>query len=222
MDGLEAVEVNFSQLERTTRIDSEFFKKYHIELANLLENKETEALTKFVYVSDGNHLKISDSFSDEGIPYYRGQDIHTFFIERANPIFIDEEAYNQSFMIRSHLRMGDILLSIIGTIGAVSLVSTNQPATCNYFQKLIVPLLVKDVQDEILNYLQKASNKRTKSKQLLEIAKTGVERAIKTDEATATAWINQQLEVLEITPLNPPLERWETRNLVPSPFQGEG
>jgi restriction endonuclease S subunit len=27
--------------------------------------------------------------------------------------------------------MGDILLSIIGTIGAVSLVSTNQSATCN-------------------------------------------------------------------------------------------
>ncbi|MEH1960103.1 MAG: N-6 DNA methylase [Nostoc sp.] len=131
MDGLEAVESCFSQLERTTRIDSEFFKKYHIKLANLLGNKETEALTKFVYVSDGNHLKISDSFSDEGIPYYRGQDIHTFFIERSNPIFIDEEAYNQSFMIRSHLRMGDILLSIIGTIGAVSLVSTNQPATCN-------------------------------------------------------------------------------------------
>ena len=37
-----------------------------------------------------------------------------------------------------------------------------------------------------------------KSKQLLEIAKTGVERAIETDEATATAWINQQLEALEV------------------------
>jgi hypothetical protein len=41
---------------------------------------------------------------------------------------------------------------------------------------------------------------------LLEIAKTGVERAIllqrgstnETDEATATAWINQQLEALEV------------------------
>lgn len=33
---------------------------------------------------------------------------------------------------------------------------------------------------------------------LLEIAKTGVERAIETDEATATAWINQQLEALGV------------------------
>ncbi|HEY9852640.1 MAG TPA: hypothetical protein V6D28_24425 [Leptolyngbyaceae cyanobacterium] len=37
-----------------------------------------------------------------------------------------------------------------------------------------------------------------KSKQLLEIAKTGVERAIETDEATATTWINQQLEAIGI------------------------
>jgi type I restriction enzyme M protein len=34
---------------------------------------------------------------------------------------------------------------------------------------------------------------------LLEIAKTGVERAIETDEATATAWINQQLKTLGVT-----------------------
>jgi len=36
------------------------------------------------------------------------------------------------------------------------------------------------------------------SKQLLQIAKTGVEQAIETDEATATAWMNQQLEALGI------------------------
>ncbi|CAD0225975.1 hypothetical protein [Planktothrix agardhii] len=39
---------------------------------------------------------------------------------------------------------------------------------------------------------------RQKSKQLLEIAKIGVERAIETDEQTATIWINQQLERLGI------------------------
>jgi type I restriction enzyme M protein len=37
------------------------------------------------------------------------------------------------------------------------------------------------------------------SKQLLEIDKTGVERAIETDEATATTWINNQLKALGIT-----------------------
>ena len=35
---------------------------------------------------------------------------------------------------------------------------------------------------------------KQKSKQLLEIAKIGVEKATETDEEMATAWINQQLE----------------------------
>jgi type I restriction enzyme M protein len=33
---------------------------------------------------------------------------------------------------------------------------------------------------------------------LLKIAKTGVERAIETNEATAIAWMNQQLEALGV------------------------
>jgi type I restriction enzyme M protein len=46
----------------------------------------------------------------------------------------------------------------------------------------------------------RASRKaREQSKQLLEIAKIGVERAIETDEATAIDWINQQLADLGVT-----------------------
>lgn len=66
------------------------------------------------------------------------------------------------------------------------------------FKKLIVPLIAQKAQDKIWGCLKKASNQRAKSKQLLEIAKTGVGRAIETDEATATTWINQQLKALEI------------------------
>lgn len=54
------------------------------------------------------------------------------------------------------------------------------------------------VQQKIRSKVEVSHQKREQSKQLLEIAKTGVERAIETDEATATAWINQQLEALGI------------------------
>jgi len=46
--------------------------------------------------------------------------------------------------------------------------------------------------------VQESFNFTEKSKQLLEIAKTVVERAIETDEATATGWMNQQLEALGV------------------------
>jgi type I restriction enzyme M protein len=56
----------------------------------------------------------------------------------------------------------------------------------------------KSVQQKIRDKVEDSHHKREQSKQLLEIAKTGVERAIETDEATATAWMNQQLEALGV------------------------
>ena len=79
-------------------------------------------LTTYVNVSDGNHMGISDHFTDEGVPYYRGQDAGAFFIENSNPICIDEKTFELPVMKRSHLKKGDVILSIVGTIGSLSLV----------------------------------------------------------------------------------------------------
>ena len=88
-------------------------------------------LAKASKISDGNHMAISNKFIENGIPYYRGQNIHSFFIEDTDPICIDEKTYSLTTMKRSHLKKDDILLSIVGTIGGVSLVTTDNKATCN-------------------------------------------------------------------------------------------
>lgn len=123
--------VRLSELERTSRIDSEFYKKENLNIQKLLEKSDSKPLTDFVHVSDGNHMSISDNFCEKGVPYYRGQDIHDFFIENANPICIPESVFKMPTMSRSHLQKNDVLLSIVGTIGEVSLVNTNANATCS-------------------------------------------------------------------------------------------
>ena len=143
MDGLEAAIIKLSELERTHRIDSEFFRKEHLEVIAKLKEKNLRSITDFVRVFDGNHMKISESFSESGIPYYRGQDMHHFFIEKSSPICIDEDTYNLSYMKRSHLEKGDVLLSIVGTIGSVSLVNTDQKATCNCKLAILRPKKIK-------------------------------------------------------------------------------
>jgi len=143
MDGLEATVIKFSELERTHRIDSEFFRKEYLEVAVELKKKNLQLITDFVRVFDGNHMKISENFSDIGVPYYRGQDMHHFFIEKSSPICIDEDTYNLSYMKRSHLKKGDVLLSIVGTIGGVALVSTDQDATCNCKLAILRPQKIK-------------------------------------------------------------------------------
>lgn len=131
MSGLEAVEINLSELERTHRIDSEFYKKENLTVLSILDKTDHAQLTCYFTVSDGNHMSISHDFREEGIRYYRGGDSHNFFIEESNPICISEEIYNLPVMKRSHLAKNDILLSIVGTIGNVCLVRTNDEQTCN-------------------------------------------------------------------------------------------
>jgi type I restriction enzyme M protein len=69
-------------------------------------------------------------------------------------------------------------------------------------RKLSIPIFAESRMQElgilIKSKVEDFHQAELKSKQLLEIAKTGVEQAIETDEATATIWINQQLEALGV------------------------
>ena len=131
MDGLECSEMLYSQLERTLRIDSEFYQKKYLKMQKKMASLPHKPLTDFVNVSDGNHMSISKFFVKEGIPYYRGQDIKYFFIENSHPICIQKNAFMVPNMKRSHLKKGDVLLSIVGTIGSLALVYSNREATCS-------------------------------------------------------------------------------------------
>ena len=131
LERLEVSELMKSELERTERIDSEFYIKRNLQIITFIKQRKFLKLTEITHVSDGNHMSISDDFIDTGIPYYRGQDIHNFFIENASPICISEKTYEKPVLQRSHLKKNDILLSIVGTIGKIALVSTNKKATCS-------------------------------------------------------------------------------------------
>ncbi|ALF52501.1 hypothetical protein ACX27_06010 [Nostoc piscinale CENA21] len=85
-------------------------------------------------------------------------------------------------------------LQVERRVHGVAYYSISQPDLA----KLLIPILPKHRQQKIVEKINSSFSLKLKSKQLLEIAKTGVERAIETDEAAATTWINQQLEALGI------------------------
>lgn len=106
------------------RIDGEYYLPDYISNQYALSRIETAALPQWFLVSDGNHLSVSKHFSDSGeIPYFRGQDVNDFFLENANPIRIPKNIYDTAMMRRSQFFTGDVLLSIVGTIGSLSFVS---------------------------------------------------------------------------------------------------
>ena len=86
-------------------------------------------------------MSISKEFVETGIPYYRGGDIYNSFIEFAtNPLYIPQRVFDIPTMHRSHLHKGDILMSIVGAIiGNISIVATNNDATCSCKLAIIRP-----------------------------------------------------------------------------------
>jgi hypothetical protein len=62
-----------------------------------------------------------------------------------------------------------------------------------------ISLPKESTRQQIAEKVRESRKAREQSKQLLEIAKIGVERAIETNEATATAWIALQLEALGVS-----------------------
>jgi restriction endonuclease S subunit len=64
------------------------------------------------------------------------------------------------------------------------------------FSKIILPKLSDDIQSEIKAKITDMYNAKALSKNLLEIAKRGVEIAIEKDEVEAEKWINEEFEKL--------------------------
>lgn len=158
LEGLEVSEAQLSELERTKRIDAEFFNPHSLQAVKTLERIHAVPLASTVGVSDGNHFSISDKFVDDGIPYFRGQDVTgSFFMEQACPVTIPADVFEQKHMRRSHLAKGDVLLSIVGTIGESALFSSSQPATCSCKLAILRP---QSIPSEFLAVFLKAAHGR--------------------------------------------------------------
>ena len=133
LKGLEISEVRLSALERTWRLDAEFYAKAHLGMDALLKAHAAVPLTDFAFVSDGNHMGVSDEFCAEGIPYFRGGDIKEFFLSFAQPEYcVPQSIYTKPTMIRSHMKRGDVFISIVGAIiGQIGMKTDDAPALCS-------------------------------------------------------------------------------------------
>jgi hypothetical protein len=84
---------------------------------------DTQTLSQVCHITDGNHFAISEHFMDEGTyRYLRGQDLTDFFLQKSldNSIFIPKEIFDG--LRSSQMQPLNVLLSIVGTIGAVGII----------------------------------------------------------------------------------------------------
>ncbi len=126
------------------------------------------------------------------------------------PEYLNNAIYGSYFILTrpdNTLILSTYLALYINSL--VGKLQTEQANTGGIQTNLTIPVLESlliacpplNIQQKFVDKINQCYDAEDKAKQLLEIAKIGVEKAIETDEETATNWINEQLETMEITTL---------------------
>ena len=165
------------------RFDRENLKYISIQAAK--EQKATKVKTGDVLISRSGTLGLAIEIPEE----LNGAIFGSYFIlTKPNPKILHPTYL--AFYINSLI--GKIQTEQANT-GAIQ---TNLTIPVLENLKIVCPSL--EVQQNFVDLVNQSYAAEDKSKQLLEIAKTGVEKAIEENEERATAWINQKLNHLGI------------------------
>jgi restriction endonuclease S subunit len=113
-----------SQLEGALRLDAEYYQPEYLGIEEKLQTFPHTSLKHYaekVFSGPfGSTLK-SESYQETGIPFIRISDIGDLFIENQGLVFISPSEHER--IHSTYLSAGDIVLSKIGTVGRLSVIS---------------------------------------------------------------------------------------------------
>lgn len=185
--------------KNVTPKDNEEYK--YIELSNISNNGEITGAT----------IDIGKNLPTRARRFVKAGELIVSSIEGSlNSIALITAEYNKSFcsngfyVLKSDFYNSEILLCLLKSIIGQMQLKKGCSGTIltaiskEELNKIILPKISNDIQVQIKNNIQKMYELKYQSKQLLEIAKRGVEIAIEEDEEVATSWINEQLSKIGV------------------------
>ncbi len=116
---LDISSVSLHRLTETLRLDPEYYQPHYLELANKLSAANPVPVDSFAYVTDGIHG--SPEWVDHGgVTYLSAQCVkdNYFVLSGTGQISQDQNSQNP----RTQARLGDVLLTTVGTIGNAAVV----------------------------------------------------------------------------------------------------
>lgn len=119
-----------SQIEKVHRVDAEYFQPEYLEIEKKLFQTDSYLLWKdiegrFITGPFGSEFNVDNYTSDTDYRYVRGKDVKEFFLLDDDNVYIPENDFNR--LKKYSLREGDILVSVVGTLGNVSIVDHSIP-----------------------------------------------------------------------------------------------
>lgn len=114
-----------TQLEKEKRIDPQYFQLEYLELENKLANSENykiwgEIGGKFITGPFGSEFDTANYTQNSIYRYVRGKDVRPFFLLEDDNVHIPPQYFEK--LKKYSLEKGDILISVVGTLGYTSIV----------------------------------------------------------------------------------------------------
>lgn len=119
-----------SQLEGANRLDAEYYQPYYLDLVDTLINTKSYRVWvdiegKFITGPFGSEFNVENYVDDTNYRYVRGKDVKEFFLLDNDNVYIPEKDFQR--LKKYSLREGDILISVVGTLGNTSIVDKSVP-----------------------------------------------------------------------------------------------
>ncbi len=118
-------EVGFSALSPDMRIDAEYYRPENLKLDRLLSKLTAkpwgEIPGRFIVGPFGSAFLVQGYVDASPFRYIRGRDVKPFFLQDDQNCYIPDSDFQR--LKKYGLGLGDLLVSVVGTLGNVSIVT---------------------------------------------------------------------------------------------------
>ncbi|HYA89128.1 MAG TPA: restriction endonuclease subunit S [Nitrospirota bacterium] len=118
-------EVNFHNLTEDLRLDSEYYQPEHLKLDHLLKEMGAPLWGtldgNFIVGPFGSAFLVENYVEKSSYRYIRGRDVKPFFLLDDENCYMPEDHFDR--LRKYELQQGDLLVSVVGTLGNVSVVT---------------------------------------------------------------------------------------------------
>lgn len=199
LEGLEVSEIKLSELvleNRTTRIDSEFFKKEYLQNISTLINYRSgnEKLEKYINHISGGATPLGAQYFNKGIPFLRVQNIMQNYFNLNEVVFINNTQDKE--IKRSRLKEKDVLLTITGVSFGKSAVVPKELENANINQHLVKITLHKNLNPYFLStFLNSKFGKLQSDKNIVGVTRPALDYEVIKNFIIPNLDVDFQLEI---------------------------
>ncbi|MCW0386027.1 hypothetical protein NB722_000566 [Xanthomonas sacchari] len=123
LEGLSVAEVSLSGLEFSGRLDAEYYQPEYLRAEELIATRSTVPLSRvadFLIGPFGSAFTVENYCAAPTYRYIRGKDVKPMSIVEDDNVYMPKADYDR--LAKYALKAGDVLVSVVGTIGNSALV----------------------------------------------------------------------------------------------------